>query len=299
MDIGPLHFISIELTAKYLGLCFFASLGTLQLVAARYDFIDLALLDRRAQPLGGYLLGSVLVVGSFSVFFAITPEVFVPGLAGSELFTLFSLGATSSLIITLIGASLLYRPRRTAATVWPVRDHSAPMIAIVPGPSDHIDSLSSLRDALLESGFGLALLSWSDDPASIVSAGLAAFDCSPNGFGLAGIGVGGTLALQAAATAPRVKAVAALDPLDPSDEPGLALLHGMTFNQAWVWKARDRESLLTMATKLNGRSVLLVYHDEVAERTAIPAQTGLSVCHTSADDVSQLLSIWFQEALTR
>lgn len=104
-----LNFISRELAAHYFFLAFLAILGVLQFVAARRKLIGLALWRSRS-PAPGYLLSAVLTAGGFVWFFAATPGIFIPGLAGSELAILFGAAGICALAFTLIASSAL--PRR-------------------------------------------------------------------------------------------------------------------------------------------------------------------------------------------
>lgn len=87
------------ITQNYFILCFLACLGTLQWAAARQRKPALSWLG--PWGLGGPGLGAglLLVVGSLSWFFATTPGLFVPGLAGGELSSLFVSGGLSALLV--------------------------------------------------------------------------------------------------------------------------------------------------------------------------------------------------------
>lgn len=80
-----LHFGDGPQAINYFILCFFAILGTLQFVAIRYNRRDLIWLGGQA----GIALSMVLIAGSFIWFFATDKEIYIPGLAGGELFTIF------------------------------------------------------------------------------------------------------------------------------------------------------------------------------------------------------------------
>ena len=85
MFFDLLHFGDGPQAINYFVLCFGAILGTIQTVAVRYARRDLIWLDGTA----GYWLGAILVGGSFIWFFVTDQEIFIPGLAGGELFTIF------------------------------------------------------------------------------------------------------------------------------------------------------------------------------------------------------------------
>lgn len=85
MFFDLLHFGNGPQAINYFILCFFAILGTIQFVAIRYHRHDLRWID---GPVGVALSGT-LIGGSFIWFFVTDQEIFIPGLAGGELFTLF------------------------------------------------------------------------------------------------------------------------------------------------------------------------------------------------------------------
>jgi hypothetical protein len=80
-----LHFGDGPQAINYFIFCFVAILGTLQAVAARYMRGDLVWIEGQ----GGYFLSALMIVGSFIWFFVTDKEIFIPGLAGGELFTIF------------------------------------------------------------------------------------------------------------------------------------------------------------------------------------------------------------------
>lgn len=87
MFLDLLHFGDGPQAFNYFVLCFFALLGTLQFVALRYHRRDLMWLDGHI----GIALSILLILASFVWFFITDQEIFIPGLAGGELFTLFML----------------------------------------------------------------------------------------------------------------------------------------------------------------------------------------------------------------
>jgi hypothetical protein len=93
------------ITRNYFILCFFAILGTLQWAAARNHKPALSLLGPLGLGQVGLVVGALLVCGSLAWFFAATPGLFSPGLAGGELSTLFAAGGLSALgVARLAGA---------------------------------------------------------------------------------------------------------------------------------------------------------------------------------------------------
>ena len=93
------------ITQNYFILCFVACLGILQWTAARKYTPVLSLLGRRGLGRPGQGIGLFLVCGSFGWFFAVTPGLFAPGLAGGELSSLFVTAGLCALLVTrLVGA---------------------------------------------------------------------------------------------------------------------------------------------------------------------------------------------------
>jgi pimeloyl-ACP methyl ester carboxylesterase len=104
-----LNFISVHLAINYFLLAFLTIVGALQFVAARHKLVGLALIGSVRKPIWGYLVAIALIAGAFTWFFAATPEVFIPGLAGSELEILFVAAGIFALAFTLLFSSILHR----------------------------------------------------------------------------------------------------------------------------------------------------------------------------------------------
>jgi hypothetical protein len=85
MPLDLLHFGSGVQALHYFVLCFVAILGTVQMAAAQNDLGDLVWVRGRS----GVFLGLFLVLAAFLWFFWVDEEIFLPGLAGGELFALF------------------------------------------------------------------------------------------------------------------------------------------------------------------------------------------------------------------
>lgn len=101
------------ITHNYFMLCFVACLGTLQWAAARNRKPAISWLGPWGLGRPGLGVGLLLVVGSFSWFFAATPGLFAPGLAGGELSTLFVAGGLSALAVARL-AGLFWQLWRQA-----------------------------------------------------------------------------------------------------------------------------------------------------------------------------------------
>lgn len=96
------------LTQNYFVLCFVVCLGTLQWVAGRNHKPALSFLGQWGLGWPGIICGALLVIGGFAWYFAFTPGLFAPGLAGGELSTLFAVGGLSAVAVTKL-ARLLCR----------------------------------------------------------------------------------------------------------------------------------------------------------------------------------------------
>ncbi|MCK6624134.1 MAG: hypothetical protein L6R45_03040 [Anaerolineae bacterium] len=94
------------ITQNYFFLCFVAVLGTLQWAAARNRKPAISLLGPRGLGRVGQSVGAFLICASFSWFFAATPGLFTPGLAGGELSTLFAAGGLSALATARLAGAL-------------------------------------------------------------------------------------------------------------------------------------------------------------------------------------------------
>jgi len=107
------------ITQHYFILSFLVCAGTLQWSAARHQRVGLSLLGPTALNRGGQLAGLGLVVGGFTWFFAQTPNLFQPGLAGGELSTLFGAGGASALLVTRLGG-LFWQKKLTQRSAKPM-----------------------------------------------------------------------------------------------------------------------------------------------------------------------------------
>lgn len=110
MFFDLLHFGSARQAIDYFFFCFAAILGTIQGVAVRYSRLDLLWFHGRF----GYAFGLLTVAGSFIWFFLSDQEIFIPGLAGGELFTLFVAAFIVAVPTTRIGALVAARVRALA-----------------------------------------------------------------------------------------------------------------------------------------------------------------------------------------
>jgi hypothetical protein len=104
---GLVNIISIDQAIHYFAFCFVGILGAIQFAAVRYRRTDLLWVTGR----GGYALSVTLLVGSFIWFFVTDQEIFIPGLAGGEFFTIFALALFCAVPLTRIAAVVLARMR--------------------------------------------------------------------------------------------------------------------------------------------------------------------------------------------
>lgn len=280
-----LNFISPHLAINYFLLAFITIVGALQLVAARHRLIGLSFFIGRARkPIWGYLLATILIVGAFAWFFVTTPEVFVPGLAGSELALLFGAAGVCALAFTLIVSSVVHEVqhrersdpkgdgglRHEAVSLQQLRgtlylpEDAASLkgepratICALPGPSGGTISLHPIVADLVDEGFIVLAIDWGTEeeiryPAvlgllpSAVAYLTRRDDVNAERIGVLGIDLGGDLAIRSAATDPQIAAVLALTPfLDQSNtKPGLSILKEMAYLEAIRWSSFRRRGEL-------------------------------------------------------
>lgn len=113
-----LHLGTGTQAAHYFIACLVAILGTIQTVAARYQRRELLWFEGRA----GYLLGALCVVGGLAWFFLTDDEIFTPGLAGGELFTVFAAAFLAAVVFTRVVALGLDRLRSLVPESRPQRE---------------------------------------------------------------------------------------------------------------------------------------------------------------------------------
>lgn len=294
-----LNFVTGELAAHYFLLAFLSILGVLQLVAARHKLIGLSLWGSKS-PIPGYLLGAALTAGAFVWFFAATPLIFAPGLAGAELAVLFAAGGVCALAFALTAASAIWRAKgqgallspppstvkrepmafqqMTGVLYVPQGDHTGAAICAVPDPFEGAESLHPLAQRLAEEGFVVLALDWPPEgvryPETLMPMAMACLarreEADPQRIGVLGFGLGGDLALRAASADRQVKAVLALAPVLSGDNvgSGLGILREMPYLEALrrrKWKELAAElGALEALGRIEPRPLLLVYGDEDA-----------------------------------
>jgi len=284
-----LNFISVHLATNYFLLAFVTTVGALQFVAARHRLIGLSFIEVARKHIWGYLLAGALIVGAFAWFFAATPEVFVPGLAGSELAILFGAAGICALTFTLLVSSILqggqrrersdlkaeghlrYQPvslQLLRGTLYlPDGDTGEPRAAICALPSSSERALSPhpLVANLIQEGFTVLAIDWDSEeeiryPAilgllpSAVAYLTRRDEVNPERIGVLGIDLGGDLVIRSAATDPQIRAVLALAPFlnQANTRPGLGILKEMPYLEAIRWSSfRKRGKLVAELAPLD------------------------------------------------
>ena len=270
-----LNFISPHLAINYFLLAFVTIVGALQFIAARHRLAGLTLVGSARRPVWSYLLATVLIVVAFVWFFVATPEVFIPGLAGSELAFLFGTAGICALALTLLASSILhwiqYRERsdlkadgrfRHETVSWqqlkgtlylpedaaPLKGNPRPAICALSTPSEGTLSPHPIVADLVEAGFIVLAIDWGPEkeiryPAvlgllpSAVAYLTRRDEVNPERIGVLGIDLGGDLAIRSAGTDPQIAAVLALAPFlnQANTRPGLSILRETSYLQALRW----------------------------------------------------------------
>lgn len=275
-----LNFVSPHLAINYFILAFATIVGALQLVAARHGLIGLTLVGSARKPTWSYLLAIALIVGGFAWFFAATPEVFIPGLAGFELAVLFGTAGICALAFTLLTSSILHGVRhqespdlkadgrlRHEAVSWqqlrgtlylPDEDIGEPraVICVLPSPSGTL-SLHPIVVNLIEEGFIVLAIDWGPEkklryPEVLgLLPGAVAYltrrdEVNLERIGVLGIDLGGDLAIRAAGTDQQIAAVLALAPFlnQVNTKPGLSILKEMSYLEAIRWSSSRKRGKL-------------------------------------------------------
>jgi hypothetical protein len=337
-----LYFVSTELSLCYLLFAFLSALGALQAVAARYRIDGLAFVDNSDHPWRGYVLGAALALAGALIFFVTQwAMIFMPGPAGAELTILFGAAALAALLATFLLASLTRRRRtsspgaalrdghavtvgRSKAHLYIPSESTAPMAAVclLPGFAD--GTLTALAHRLSRQGFVALALEFDPQayappaiheiaPAAVeLLASLPLVDAQRMGF--LGHDLGGDLAIRAAASDTRIRAIAAMAPVLEQTTPGLSLLQEMPFLSAVHWLT-DRQRVATCkelsarehASAIAPRPLLLVHGEwdvmvantsasELnAQRMDIPAARHVDLPDNAT--AQQTVAQWFKEHL--
>ena len=292
MVIGILNFGEGLLGLHYLIFCTAASLGALQLVAAHARLVGLMFLPAPATR----WLGALLAVGAFAWFFTVQPDLFIPGLAGGEFFTLFFLGFGGALVIALGLSVLANRVRvRSGWALAPACEHitlgdgqpaelglparnlsipatpgaqpppnSLPPVVIALREAE-VDSLDILGRGLVAGGAAVLLCDQGAAEAALAFVEQNAGRFHPQHRYLMGVGRGADRALQLAGTG-KIRAVLALGPLGREDNTraGLRWLSETDYLTAWRMTRRNRDTrpALPIRSAVAPANALVVYGDE-------------------------------------
>lgn len=337
-----LYFVSTQLSLCYLAFAFLSALGALQAVAARYRIVGLAFVDYSDHPWRGYILGAVLALAGGLTFFVTQWEmIFTPGPAGAELTILFGAAALAAVLVTFLLASLLHcgRPSpqgavpgdghsvavgRSKAHLYIPSESTAPLAAVclLPGCAD--SRLTALANRLSRQGLVALVLEF--DPQAfappamheVVPAAVELLSKLPlvdaQRLGILGHDLGGDLAIRAAASDTRIRAVAALAPVLDQTAPGLSLLQEMPFPSALRWVSASARTVACKelaarehAPSVAPRPFLLVYgewdalvsspsgSEHTAQRMDIPGARHMDLPENLT--VQQTVAEWFKEHL--
>ncbi|MDI7275130.1 MAG: acetylxylan esterase, partial [Anaerolineae bacterium] len=312
-----LKFVSSYLALSYLAFATLVVAGLLQIVAAWRLYAGLALLDYRRRPAWRHACGPALVALAYGWFFGTRRELLTPGPAGAELTILFGASVLLALAATLLGASAL-RPFKSAAGsalsagvrasavelgqglsgvlyVGPDQEAPRPGVCLVPDPGVPHGQWEPLAAELAAQGYVVLVPAWTaawqryPDVLALVPQAMAFLSGFPQVDGsrliVAGTGLGGDLAVRAAAGDRSIVAAVALAPLleEQNARPGLGLLHEMTYLEAvrWDLRGRRRELLRQLGTweaigHLGTRPTLILYGGRDALVPVLETRTRLA-----------------------
>lgn len=323
-----LNFFPPGMAERYLLFTFVAVLGVLQLIAARCHWAGLSLPGRQRRR-WGYVLGAGLLGGAYLWFFGtLQPLIFQPGLAGTELFTVFAVSTLLAIAATLGLTSVLHRstepqPELTGERVEfdPGRGTIQRAADVGRGPaaivvSDFPDGdfpVSRLSDKLVDQGVLVLNIDLAtDDPVEYpaVLARLPAAcahlqgrsDVNGQEILLIGVGIGGDLVLRTAATDLSVRA-AAVDPVLTPQATGLDLLRRATVWEALRWDGLRRRLAEALAAvdrlpQLEDRPALLVYRGNPTPPGEVAAgDAEVAVVGTNEEAVQRVVR-WAAEVTT-
>ena len=297
-----LYFVYQELALGYLLFSFLSALGVLQWVAARYRLVGLALWDYRERRRWGYAIGTLLIAGSATWFFASQwARILTPGPAGSELSLLFAFGAAGALILTFASAALLHEVRRRAtlrekgdggsvvaigsATTGRLYLPSSPgapvpAVCLVPGlGTGERRALDTLARHLVQQGLAALVIEPDEGlyayPETLATVPAATSflskrpEVDPERLGVLGYDLGADLVMRAASADRQVRTVAALAPILVSPPADLDVLAEMPYPQAFRWTRDRRRAMLrtqldalAFGARIAPRPFLLLYGAE-------------------------------------
>jgi len=206
-----------------------------------------------------------------TAFLLLSPDVFSPGLAGSELMLVFGAGVLTAAVLSLAGG--LAGPRWPAHIAVPagVPEYALPaagytyrlwgqprpdgrIVIVLTDPDLPRGAALPLCETAASDGFPCYLVEWGREGVPRYPDALAAVPMCISACGgeearayVVGSGAAADLALRSAADDERVEGVLAVSPaLTPSNiATGLALLASMNVVDAWRWQhSWDRRSFV-------------------------------------------------------
>lgn len=297
-----LNFVSPALALKYLGLCFLSITGALQIVAGKRGIEGLSLFPSSLR-LYQVTIGLALIAGSFAFFFIITPEVFTPGLAGSELMILFGCGGILALAFSTTVAEL--RGNQRFRPILPDAEESLTEgkvaffgtkagekvdLCLIPDPWEPF-SLDFLARRLASSGHRVAVLHWQAIPDEISAIAFPALALGKYGAKMAfGHRVGGNIALHLASQNSQIKAVAIAPFLSLEDaRPGLRWLREGGIFTAFR-RLRKREGLVKalLPVEIPTNSVIINPETGVNPWGMVLTEEIVKICESEAKGLSMV-----------
>ncbi len=271
MVIGLLNFGEGLLALNYLIFCTVASLGVLQFVAGRARLVGLMVLPAQWSR----WLGAVVVVSAYVWFFSVQPDLFIPGLAGGEFFTLFAIGFLLALALALafgvIPNRVLPRPafpqpfkreetvlnNGLRAELWLPRGALPPLVFAF--RESETDSLDVLSGVLVAGGAAVLLVdeSLTDQALEFVEKNAGRFH--PTRRYAIGVGRGADRALQLS-EANGVRGALALGPLgrDENAQRGLRWLRETDYLTAWSMNGKKK----SIPQYLPSKNATIIFGDE-------------------------------------
>lgn len=276
------------------GLTVIAGLGALQIAALHNGLEGLAWPVGLRHKRPGYILaGLLLTLALIGNMLLIEGAVVSPPLFAAA----FLVGGGLALVIQIVGAALrLSRNKRrkkpllpkgkpiglgpVQATLYqPVNRWPFPAVCLLPDPTAPGDNLETLAQGLMENGIAVLALDWQslDNPDRLTLQGLVAMGIShltrwtgtdAQRVGLAGVGLGGDLALRCAAADVGVTVALALEPVLSGHRPGLVGLGALrrlswfeAHRRARAWRRSPlvkELDALTAIRSISGRPLAIV-----------------------------------------
>lgn len=315
-----LHFFPAGMLERYTLFAFLSVLGVLQLMAAHYRWAGFSLPGRQRWQWGYTLGGGLLGVAYLWFFGRFQHLIFQPGLAGTELFTLFSVATLLAMGITFGLVSLLHQTPTAAGPTGERVDFDPGQGTLIrsanPARRPAIIAVSDLPDG--EFSLSPVVNQWTEAGCAALSTDLvedgpteypevlarlpAACTYLQNQPGidgdsvvLVGAGIGGDVVLRAAATDSTVAGVVAINPVLVPDTIGLEALRRSTFWEALRWRRlrrrlADKLAATDHVSRMDDQRVLLIYHSNSlpANRAAIDG-VEVAIVQTDEEAVEQIV----------